>query len=220
MVKMPDIELNVLEQTSILRIKSLLTKEQCVDISKQVIDYKNTDNIADVRENKDGNPGCWMGKPHFNNGFTKDTELLLVDTIRTACQMYYECQPDPVNISRTSYSPLTKNDWDIWPWFNVNDVGSENREHTHLGDRPYMCGVVYLQSQGTGRIEFMPYNYTYKQVHPEWPYNGVAYYEPEDGDVLMFPPYLLHRVERNTGSQQRITMAFNARTEQNRMPNA
>jgi hypothetical protein len=115
---------------------------------------------------------------------------------------------------------LTKSDWDIWPWFNVNDIGSENREHTHLGDRPYMCGVVYLQSQGTGKIEFMPYNYTYKQVHEEWPYNGVAYYEPEDGDVLMFPPYLMHRVERNTGSQQRITLAFNARIIQNRDLNA
>ena len=215
---MIETELNALEQTNILRIKSLLTKEQCMEISKQIIDYKNTNNPADDRENKHSNAGCWTGKPHFNNGFTKDTELLLIDTLRTACQMYYECQPIPLNITRgrNKYNPLTKTDWDIWPWVNVNDIGSENREHTHLGDRPYMCGVIYLQSKGTGRIEFMPYNYTYKQVHNEWPYYGVAYYEPDDGDVLMFPPYLMHRVERNTGSQQRITLAFNARTDQNR----
>ena len=216
MIKMIETELNVLEQTNILRIKSLLTKEQCMEISKQIIDYKNTNNPADIPGNKNANPGCWMGKPHFNNGFTKDIELLLLDTLQTSCQMYYESQPIPLNITRNKYSPLTKNHWEIWPWFNVNDIGSENREHTHLGDRPYMCGVVYLQSQGTGRIEFMPYNYTYKQVHAEWPYNGVAYYEPEDSDVLMFPPYLMHRVERNAGSQQRITLAFNARIEQNR----
>jgi hypothetical protein len=216
MIKMIETELNVLEQTNILRIKSLLTKEQCMEISKQIIDYKNTNNPADIIENKNANPGCWMGSPHFNNGFTTDIELLLIDTLRTSCQLYYESQPIPLNITRNKYSPLTKNHWDIWPWFNVNDTGSENREHTHLGDRPYMCGVVYLQSQGTGRIEFMPYNYTYKQVPAEWPYHGVAYYEPEDGDVLMFPPYLMHRVERNTGSQQRVTLAFNARTEQNR----
>lgn len=213
---MYDTELNVLEQTNILRIKSLLTKSQCIEISKQIIEYKNTNNPADVRGNVNANAGCWVGSPHFNNGFTKDVESLLIDTIRTACQLYYESQPIPANIDRNIYKSMTKQEWDIWPWFNVNDVGSENREHTHLGDRPYMCGVVYLQSLGTGRIEFMPYNFTYKLVHPEWPYNGVAYYEPEDGDVLMFPPYLMHRVERNTGSQQRITLAFNARTEQNR----
>jgi hypothetical protein len=213
---MIETELNVLEQTNILKIKSLLTKEQCMEISKQIIDYKNTNNPADTIENKNANAGCWMGKPHFNNGFSKDIELLLIDTLQTSCQLYYESQPIPLNITRTKHSPLTKNHWNIWPWFNVNDIGSENREHTHLGDRPYMCGVVYLQSQGTGRIEFMPYNYTYKQVPVEWPYNGIAYYEPEDGDVLMFPPYLMHRVERNTGSQQRITLAFNARIEQNR----
>jgi hypothetical protein len=213
-------ELNVIEQTNILHIKSLLTKDQCLEISKQIVDYKNSNNTADIQGNTNANVGCWMGKPHFNNGFSKDIELLLIDTLRTSCQIYYESQPIPLNISRNVYPSLTKSDWDIWPWFNVNDIGSENREHTHLGDRPYMCGVVYLQSQGTGRIEFMPYNYTYKQVHPEWPYNGVSYYEPEDGDVLMFPPYLLHRVERNTGTQQRITLAFNARTEQNRNLNA
>ena len=213
---MPDIELNVLEQTNILKIKSMLTKDQCAEISKQVINYKNTNNPADIIENKNANAGCWMGKPHFNNGFTKDIELLLIDTIKTACQLYYECQPAPLNIIRNKYRPLTKNDWDIWPWFNVNDVGSENREHTHLGDRPYMCGVIYFQAEGTGRIEFIPYNYTYKQVHTEWPYNGVSYYEPKDGDVLMFPPYLLHRVERNLGTQQRINMSFNARPEHNR----
>ena len=217
---MDNVELNVLEQTNIVRIKSMLTKEQCSEISKQIIDYKNTKNLKDPRSNANANAGCWMGQPHFHDGFTTDVEVLLVDTIQTACQQYYEMQPSPANISRNVYGPLTKKDWEIWAWCNVNDVGSENREHTHLGDRPYMCGVVYLQSVGTGRIEFIPYNYTYKIVHPEWPYNGVSYYEPDDGDVLIFPPYLLHRVERNLGNQQRITLAFNARTEQNRAFNA
>jgi hypothetical protein len=213
-------ELNVLEQTNILKIKSMLTKDQCIEISKQIVDYKNTNNPSEIKGNKNANAGCWMGKPQFNNGFSKDIELLLVDTVKTACQMYHECQPAPLNISRNKYKPLTKKDWEIWAWCNVNDIGSENREHTHLGDRPYMCGVIYFQAEGTGRIEFMPYNYTYKQVHAEWPYNGGAYYEPADGDVLMFPPYLLHRVERNNGNQQRINMSFNARTEQNRDFNA
>jgi len=214
---MYETELNVLEQTNILKIKSLLTKEQCIEISKQIIDYKNKNNPVEDRSNRNANAGCWMGKPHFHNGFTPEIESILLHTLRTSCQTYYESQPIPLNICRDAYGPITINDWDIWPWVNVNEIGSENREHTHLGDRPYMCGVLYLQAEATGRIEFMPYNYTYKQVHKEWPYYGVAYYEPKDGDVLMFPPYLLHRVERNMGSQQRITMAFNATIDHNRI---
>tara|TARA_B110000503_G_scaffold29559_1_gene47468 strand:- start:4494 stop:5168 length:675 start_codon:yes stop_codon:yes gene_type:complete len=222
---MPDInnvELNVLEQTNIVRIKSVLSKEQCAKITKQIIDYKNSNNPAELigNMNINANIGCWRGKPHFHNGFSEDISMLLIDTIRSACQTYYEMQPSPANISQNIYAPMTKAEWDVWAWVNVNDIGSENREHTHLGDRPYMCGVIYFQAAGTGRIEFMPYNYTYKIVHQAWPYNGVAYYEPEDGDVLLFPPYLLHRVERNNGNQQRVNISFNATTEMNRTFNA
>jgi ectoine hydroxylase-related dioxygenase (phytanoyl-CoA dioxygenase family) len=65
-----------------------------------------------------------------------------------------------------------------------------------------------LQAKDTGVLEFVPHNYINKFTHPAWPYHGVSRYEPEDGDILIFPSYLLHRVERNTGNKQRITMAF------------
>ena len=56
----------------------------------------------------------------------------------------------------------------------------------------------------------MPYNFTYKTTLPQWPYYGTSYYEPVDGDIILFPSFLLHKVERNLSNTQRINMSFNA----------
>lgn len=200
-------ELNVLEQTNILRIKSAFTKEQCEIIAGEIIEYKNRNNLVDQKINEDANIGCWMGQPHFHNGFTLPTETLLISTFKKATQLYYESHPTPLNITRRT-STLTEDDWEIWAWANVNEPGSENREHTHSDS--FISAVAYFQSEGTGRLQFMPYNYTYKMTLPQWPYYGVSYYEPEDGDIILFPSFLLHKVEKNLSNKQRINMAFNA----------
>jgi len=202
-----DLELNVLEQTNILRIKSMFTKEQCKQITKEILAYKDTNNPDDTAINTDANEGCWMGQPHFHNGFSFETENLLISNFKKATQLYYESHPVPLNISRRSTIVL-ENEWEIWGWANVNEPGSENREHTHSDS--FISAVAYFQAEGTGRIQFMPYNYTYKMTLPQWPYYGVSYYEPQDGDIILFPSWLLHKIERNPSNKQRINMAFNA----------
>lgn len=202
-------ELNILEQTNILRIKSAFTKEQCKDITEQILAYKALGPINEDREMlHNANTDCWMGQPHFHGGFRPDTQQLLIDTFLKACNEYYKSMPCPANIDTGTYTGLNNNAWEVWAWANVNEPGSENREHTHTGS--FMSAVVYFQAEGTGRIEFMPYNYVYKMTHVKWPYYGVSYYEPEDGDILLFPSFLLHKIERNLSNKQRVNMAFNA----------
>jgi len=46
-------------------------------------------------------------------------------------------------------------------------------------------------------------------TNPAWPYHGMANYEPSDGDILIFPSYLLHKVHPNPNEKERINMAFN-----------
>jgi hypothetical protein len=203
-----EIKLNVLEQTNILLLKSVFTKDQCKDISSQILEYKNRNVAEDKEISYNANEGCWMGQPHFHKGFNRETEQLLIDKFRMACNEYYLSMPQPANISRGQFTKVDKSVWEVWAWANVNEPGSENREHVHAGY--FMSGVAYFQVKGTGRLEFMPYNYVYKITHTEWPYYGVSYYEPDDGDIIMFPSFLLHRVERNQSDRQRITMAFNA----------
>jgi len=202
-----NLELNVLEQTNILRIKGAFTKEQCKTITDQILAYKELNNPNDTAIALDSNPGCWMGQPQYYNGFSDDIITLLLSVFKKSCQTYYKCQPTPLNISRYE-SSITEDEWDLWAWANVNDPGSDNREHTHTG--AFLSAVAYFQSEGTGRIEFMPYNYTYKMTLPQWPYYGVSYYEPNDGDILLFPSFLLHKIEKNPSNIQRVNIAFNA----------
>ena len=174
-----DLELNVLEQTNILRIKSAFTKEQCKVIVSEILDYKNKNIFEEI--SKDANDGCWMGQPHFHNGFSKETELLLVSTFKKACNEYYKSMPTPLNITKNQ-TTITEDQWELDAWANVNEPGSINREHTHTG--AFVSAVVYFQAEGTGQLQFMPYNFTYKTTLPQWPYYGTSYYEPVDGDII------------------------------------
>lgn len=202
-------ELNVLEQTNILWLKSVFTKDECAATTSQILNYKaNSKGNPDESMAYNANENCWMGQPHFYGGFDKQTEHLLINKFKIACNEYYKSMPAPTNIARGTYTGIDKSAWEVWAWANVNEPGSENREHVHTGY--FMSGVAYFQATNTGRLEFMPYNYTYKITHSQWPYFGTAYYEPQDGDIIMFPSYLLHRVERNNSDKQRISMAFNA----------
>jgi hypothetical protein len=201
-------ELNVLEQTNILQVRGAFTKEECIQISNEILAYKELKNPNDADINHHANLGCWMGQPHFHGGFSPKIENLLITTIKKACGEYYRSCSMPLNISRDSYD-IQDDQWEIWAWANVNEPGSENREHVHTGN--VISAVVYFQAEGTGRLEFMPYNYTYKMTLPQWPYHGVSYYEPNDGDIILFPSFLLHRTEKNTSNKQRINMAFDAK---------
>jgi hypothetical protein len=81
---------------------------------------------------------------------------------------------------------------DSW-WFNANTQGEYTGWHTH--SRWARVGVLYVQVPG-GDIEF-------KQ--------GGAYWRetPKQGDLLVFPGSLEHRVLPNTSEQVRISVAFN-----------
>jgi hypothetical protein len=207
MVKMTDIELNVIDQTNILRIKSAFSKEECAEVCKEILAYKDNPSDNDVTNNV--NDGCWLGHPHLYGGYSYKVEQLLLSKFKLASSAYFNSMPQPANLIHNTYPNVNANDWEIWAWANVNDHGSENREHTHSNS--FISAVAYFQAEGTGRLEFMPYNYVYKSMLPQWPYHGTSWYEPQDGDIILFPSYLLHKLERNPSNKQRINMAFNAK---------
>jgi hypothetical protein len=81
---------------------------------------------------------------------------------------------------------------DTW-WFNANLQGEGTGWHTH--SQWARVGVLYVQVPG-GDIEFK---------------KGEAYWteSPRQGDLLVFPGSLEHRVRPNTSKQVRISIAFN-----------
>lgn len=81
---------------------------------------------------------------------------------------------------------------DSW-WFNVNAPGEYVNWHAHV--RWLKVAVLYVTVPG-GDIEFR---------------EGAAYWTetPKQGDLLVFPGKLAHRVRPNDSTEQRISVAFN-----------
>ena len=81
---------------------------------------------------------------------------------------------------------------DTW-WFNVSTTGEYTNWHAHV--RWLKVAVLYV-TVPSGAIEFK---------------DGASYWceTPKQGDLLVFPGKLTHRVRPNTSTEQRISIAFN-----------
>lgn len=195
--------LNVIDQTNILHIKSIFSEEECREIANAILRYKENPDPADTIVDLNG---LWSGHPHLHNGFPLPLYQSILDKFKKGLYAYYESMPKPQNLITNKYKEIT--DWDIMMWAGVTEPGAEMREHVHTNS--FISATVYFQVEDTGRIEFMPYNYVYRSQLPQWPYYGTAFYEPADGDMILFPSYLLHKVERNPAGWQRVGISFNA----------
>lgn len=198
-----EINFNVIEQTAILHVKQAFTTEECKAVSDAVMTYKNKSPSFDPNANL----GCWRGWPHVKGGFTEEMNNMIIDRCSEAINEYMSNLAKPTNTFGESTEYLDKSRYVFDAWFNVNRKGAENREHSHSGF--LASGVAYFQATDTGPIEFLPLNALYKMTNPAWPYHGMANYEPSDGDILIFPSYLLHKVHPNPNEKERINMAFN-----------
>jgi hypothetical protein len=102
-------------------------------------------------------------------------------------------------------------------WVNVMDAGGYQAMHNHANS--FISGVVYLTPTHTSsRTVFMKSpggtEYSFKNDHQgiiPGPYNAEQWIspQPEPGDLVLFPSYLMHAVPPNAG-EQRITLAMNA----------
>lgn len=200
---MAEISFNVIEQSAVLHIKKAFTPEECKSVIDAVVKYKENSPSFDPN----ANAGCWRGWPHVKGGFTEEMNNMIIDRCSEAVNEYMKLLEKPSNTFGESTEYLDKTRYVFDAWFNLNRKGAENREHAHSGF--LASGVAYFQSTNTGPIEFLPMNALYKMTNPAWPYNGMAVYEPEDGDILIFPSYLLHKVHPNPNEKPRINMAFN-----------
>ena len=102
-------------------------------------------------------------------------------------------------------------------WVNLLDTGGRQAMHNHANS--FISGVVYLTpTHADARTVFMKSpggtDFVFKNDHAgvaTTPYSAAQWIspQPEPGDMVLFPSYLLHAVPHNPGPR-RITMAFNA----------
>lgn len=102
-------------------------------------------------------------------------------------------------------------------WVNVLETGGSQAMHNHANS--FVSGVIYLTvtnpSSGTVFIKSPAgHDFVFTNLHPgaevgEFNAAKFAITDPEPGDLVLFPSYLLHEVPVNHGPQ-RISLAFNA----------
>lgn len=102
-------------------------------------------------------------------------------------------------------------------WVNVLDTGGRQAMHNHANS--FASGVVYLTpTHPAAQTVFMKSpggtDFAFKNDHAKMtpgPYSADKWISPnpEPGDLVLFPSYLMHAVPPNPGDR-RITMAFNA----------
>ncbi|NWG74248.1 MAG: hypothetical protein HXY24_06525 [Rubrivivax sp.] len=102
-------------------------------------------------------------------------------------------------------------------WVNVLDTGGRQAMHNHANS--FISGVVYLTpTHPDSRTVFMKspggHDFAFKNDHAgvvTGPFNAEKWIspQPEPGDLVLFPSYLMHAVPPNPG-ERRITLALNA----------
>jgi len=102
-------------------------------------------------------------------------------------------------------------------WVNVLDTGGHQAMHNHANS--FISAVVYLTpTHASSRTVFMKSpggtDFSFKNDHSGMvtgPFNAEKWIspEPEPGDLVLFPSYLMHAVPPNAG-ERRITLALNA----------
>lgn len=102
-------------------------------------------------------------------------------------------------------------------WININQKGHFNNSHDHPGS---LFSAVYYVKGGAdkGELELktpiIPHTYT---ISNEMVANFNAFtghamvIPPVTGDLLIFPSWLLHRVNMSRSDEDRISIAFNSR---------
>jgi uncharacterized protein (TIGR02466 family) len=102
-------------------------------------------------------------------------------------------------------------------WVNVLDAGGRQAMHNHANS--FVSGVVYLTpTHPDSRTVFMKspggHDFAFRNDHADTstgPFHADKWIspQPEPGDLVLFPSYLLHAVPPNVG-ERRITLAMNA----------
>eukprot|EP00048_Salpingoeca_helianthica_P004217 m.74782 g.74782 ORF g.74782 m.74782 type:complete len:165 (+) comp13107_c0_seq2:585-1079(+) len=91
---------------------------------------------------------------------------------------------------------------ELQTWATVHFNCIEHLAHTHPTN--VVSGVYYVATPPTsGPILF------HDPRGPLPPFDNTITIEPQAGDVVLFPSWLLHQVAPTSGSDQRISIAFN-----------
>ncbi len=169
------------------------------ELSKYIYDLRDQENIGLIRSNKGG----WHSK-----NFKLEFEGTIQHKFALEMQKYI------INVFQ-NYGWKTK-DVNIRikeMWAIINKKDDFNVIHTH--PNCYLSAAYYVKApKNCGRFQIECPNiarrYAYPKVEKKNELNTeVAGIDVEEGDLLLFPAYLPHKVAKNESDDDRIVISFN-----------
>ena len=96
-------------------------------------------------------------------------------------------------------------------WLNINRHKDYNKQHTHRDS--LFSGVYYINlPKDTGIVFVHPspnYGFSWGNAKFDTDYfSDGYYYEPKNGELLIFPSWLVHYVPANFTQEDRISLSF------------
>jgi uncharacterized protein (TIGR02466 family) len=186
--------------TPVMRVEKLLSSTQIAALSQVLVPDATTQN-------------------HRSQALTH-TSMLSTAERPELSRLHALLAPHLQNFGKLLFGePLT---WHIKEmWLNVMETGGHQAMHNHANC--FACGILYLTDSHpsawtlfTRRLGGRDFIFANTNARAETNgFNAEKWRspQPEPGDLLLFPSYLLHEVPPNEGPR-RITLAFNAVPEQ------
>lgn len=158
-----------------------------------------TNEICSIRAKEtttaDTNPGCWRSSYRYN-----DLNWLLSEVFGLVDQavQFYQEQDSVFTAASTPYK--------INYWTNVNSPGARNVLHSHL-DSCFSC-VYYIQATGTGDLRLLNPANLLGKANSHSAFSRDFYFDPTEGDLILWPSWVPHEVEPNLSNKDRINITF------------
>jgi uncharacterized protein (TIGR02466 family) len=151
------------------------------------------------------------------NGWQSEHDLFHrpESSFKALCEVIHQCV---LAMTRKCAPSLDLNNIEIQynGWININPTNAFNSPHRHSGyiwSGTYYVRVPESANKNSGAIEFIdPRNLdnTLRIKESEF-FADKLKFNPKIGELVIFPSYLLHWVSPNQESDERVSIAFNAR---------
>ena len=169
------------------------------ELSEYIYKLRDEDGSGIVRSNKGG----WH---------SKNFELRIKDSIQNRFAIILQKYILKV-FQNNGWKTENKNIRIKEMWAIINKTGDFNVIHTH--PNCYLSAAYYVKApEKCGRFQIENPNIAKKNYYPEIKTKNelnleVAGIDIEEGDLLIFPGYLPHKVRANESNEDRIVISFN-----------
>ena len=168
-------------------------------------------------EKKEKKPDSWMKSLHTTFPYIPDDDLIVSPMVRDSLRR--DLKDAVVEVSQELNIPT--NIYFLQLWYNIYHDNQGQEKHSHLAEvgspLPLWSGVYY--NKNASPTQFFRSDKLYQtQLFEGYKQSGLApclaesgEFPVEDGDILLFPPYLEHSVESKPQhkNSMRMTFSFN-----------